>query len=362
MNIHNRSILNEYRQNHHIYEQLEITASALLENELKQSGIMVFQLSHRLKTEESLRGKLEKKGDKYESALDLTDLLGIRVISYFADDVDRIAEKIEELFIIDRENSVDKRRILDADQFGYLSLHYICQLTPEQAGTEDLGKIRFEIQIRSVLQHAWAEINHDIGYKSSAGVPRSITRGFSRLAGLLEIADEQFAEFRDSVKNYANESAETVRNDLLEDLPVNEMTLYAFLQNDAAVQRCFRDNGIELVMEGCEESVERLEALQILTIEQFAGMTRSLLEKALELAAYENGSEKPETISAGRLVRLLIEASLLNSENKGAALRDYFLRYYGEGKLAQKREKDLQKFIKRLKKGKSGKTKESEIL
>ena len=336
MNIHNRSILNEYRQNHHIYEQLEIKAFALLENELKQSGIMVFQLSHRLKTEQSLRGKLEKKGDKYETALDLTDLLGIRVISYFADDVDRIAEKIEELFIIDRENSVDKRR--------------------------DLGKIRFEIQIRSVLQHAWAEINHDIGYKSSAGVPRSITRGFSRLAGLLEIADEQFAEFRDSVKNYANESAETVRNDFLEDLPVNEMTLYAFLQNDAAVQRYFRDNGIELMMEGCEESAERLEALQILNIKQFAGMTRSLLEKALELAAYENGSEKPETISAGRLVRLLIEASLMNSENKGAALRDYFLRYYGEGKLAQKREKDLQKFIKRLKKGKSGKTKESEIL
>ena len=48
MNIHNRSILNEYRQNHHIYEQLEIKAFALLENELKQSGIMVFQLSHKI--------------------------------------------------------------------------------------------------------------------------------------------------------------------------------------------------------------------------------------------------------------------------------------------------------------------------
>ena len=66
MNTHNESILAEYRQNHNIYEQLERTASALLESELKQSGIMVFQLSHRLKTEESLRGKLEKKGDKYE--------------------------------------------------------------------------------------------------------------------------------------------------------------------------------------------------------------------------------------------------------------------------------------------------------
>ena len=64
MNTHNESILAEYRQNHSIYEQLECRASELLECELKQSGIMVFQLSHRLKTEESLRGKLEKKGLK----------------------------------------------------------------------------------------------------------------------------------------------------------------------------------------------------------------------------------------------------------------------------------------------------------
>lgn len=84
---------------------------------------MVFQLSHRLKAVDSLKGKLEKKGDKYESALDLTDLLEIRVICYFSDDVDRIARTIEGLFIIDRENSIDKRRVLDDDQLGYLSLH-----------------------------------------------------------------------------------------------------------------------------------------------------------------------------------------------------------------------------------------------
>lgn len=362
MNTHNESILAEYRQNHSIYEQLECRASELLECELKQSGIMVFQLSHRLKTEESLRGKLEKKGDKYESALDLTDLLGIRIVCYFADDVDRIAGIIEGLFVVDRENSIDKRRVLEADQFGYLSLHYICRLSLDQAETEDLCSIRFEIQIRSVLQHAWAEINHDIGYKSSAGVPRSITRGFSRLAGLLELADEQFTQFRDSVRNYEKESAETVRSDHLENLPVNEMTLYAYLQNDPAVQKCFRDNEIELLTEGCEESTERLEALQVLTMDRFAEMTANNIDKALELAVYENGTGKPETVSAGLLVRLLIEAELMNSEDHEAAIHDYFLRYYGEGELAERREKDLQKYIKRLKKGKSRKTKGSEIL
>ena len=362
MNEHNESILAEYRQNHGIYEQLENTVADILENALKQSGIMVFQLSHRLKTEESLRGKLEKKGDKYESAKDLTDLLGVRVICYFADDVDRIAEKIEEIFIIDRENSVDKRRVLEDDQFGYMSLHYICHLSPEQSDSEDLWKIRFEIQIRSVLQHAWAEINHDIGYKSNTGVPRSIIRGFSRLAGLLEIADEQFAQFRDSVRQYENESAETVKSRNLEDLPINEMTLYAFLWNDPAVQDHFHEKGISLIMEGCEESADRLAALQIVTLNQFAEMTNRNLDKAMELAVYENGSVKPENISAGLLIRLLIESYLINSEDPEGEIHAYFQRYYGEEKQAERREKDLFKYIKRLIKGKSRKNKGSQIL
>lgn len=63
MNKHNESIMEEYRQNHNKYEELERTAVSLLENELKQNGIMVFQLSHRLKAVDSLKGKLEKKGD-----------------------------------------------------------------------------------------------------------------------------------------------------------------------------------------------------------------------------------------------------------------------------------------------------------
>ncbi len=353
MNTHNESIMTQYIQNHAKYERLERIVAQRLENELKQSGIMVFQLSHRLKTQDSLRGKLEKKGDKYESAMDLTDLLGIRVICYFADDVDRIAEKIEGLFVIDRKNSVDKRKILEDDQFGYMSLHYICSLSPGLATEEDISDIRFEVQIRSVLQHAWAEINHDIGYKSNTGVPHSIIRGFSRLAGLLEIADEQFAQIRDSIKQYQSESVETIISNDLENLPINELTLYAFFQNDANVQKKFLASGIELLMEGCEESAERLEALQIHTMDEFSKMALGNLERAIELAEYENDLEKPDAISAGLLVRLLIEADLMDSDDPEPKIHEYFLGYYGEGKAAERREKDLLKNIKRMRKGKS---------
>lgn len=58
----------------------------------------------------------------------MTDILGARVICYFGDDVDKVGKLVEQSFVIDWENSSDKRALIKADTFGYLSLHYICSL------------------------------------------------------------------------------------------------------------------------------------------------------------------------------------------------------------------------------------------
>ena len=358
MNRHTETLLEEYRQKHTFYEQLEEIVSRLLREELDKSGIMIFQLSGRLKTEKSLAGKLEKKGDKYAEILDITDLLGMRVICYFADDVDRIAERIEGLFIIDRENSVDKRKILEDDRFGYMSLHYICMLSAGQCEDEEMRKIRFEIQIRSVLQHAWAEINHDIGYKSTAGVPRSIIREFSRIAGLLEIADDEFEKIRDSISSYRQKSEEDIKTQALNDIPVNEVTLRAYLENDQAVQDFFRSKAAVLDPRLSDDSTERLEAMDIISVGQFAELASDMLEKAWELYVYENEGS-PQKVSAGALIRHLAEARLIDSSEE--AVHNYMMRFYKEEKTAERREKDLEKYAKRYRKGKPAKKKTSGI-
>ena len=357
MNRHNEELLEEYRQKHTQYEQLEKTAAYLLRETLNQSGIPILQISSRLKEESSLQGKLEKKGDAYATIRDITDLLGMRVICYFADDVDRIAERIEGLFVIDRENSVDKRKILEDDRFGYLSLHYICTLAPEQCEEEELRNIRFEIQIRTVLQHAWAEINHDIGYKSSTGVPRSIIREFSRIAGLLEIADEEFAEIRDSMHAYRKNSEESIQKQTLHQMPVNEVTLRAFLENDPAVKRFFEEKNCSLDAKPAEDAAERLAAMDIATMEQFAALAESTLARAWELAVYENEGTLKQ-VSADEMIRHLIEAKLTDSDDD-AAVHTYMMRYYKEKKTAGRREKDLEKYAKRFRKGKPAKKKAS---
>jgi putative GTP pyrophosphokinase len=201
---------------------------------LGSGGLKVHSVNFRVKEESSAIRKLETKRGKYRSCADLTDLLGIRVITYYPDEVDRVAEILEHEFSVDIANSIDKRAILDADQFGYLSKHYVLTLSPERAALGEYAHFRgrcFEVQIRSVLQHAWAEIEHDLGYKADRELPAPMRRRFFRIAGLLEVADEEFRALRRAIEEYhAYVDAKLVLAP--ESLPVDQATVNAVKVRD----------------------------------------------------------------------------------------------------------------------------------
>jgi len=163
---------------------------------LQLSGVKVHTVNHRVKSEMSVRGKISRPDRIYETIGQLTDLIGLRIVTYFEDGVEEVAKIIEDLFAIDYDRSIDKRVQIDPSSFGYRSLHYVCKPIAETLN------LPFEIQIRTVLQHAWAEIEHDLGYKFPEAVPNAIRRRFSRVAGLLEIADAEFMELRATMETY----------------------------------------------------------------------------------------------------------------------------------------------------------------
>lgn len=164
---------------------------------LEESKIGYQSISSRVKGEESLARKLNRPDKTYESLWDVTDLVGIRVVTFFEDNIDEIASLIERSFEIDYQHSTNKMNIAEHDRFGYRSLHYICHLKEDPS-------FRFEIQIRTILQHAWAEIEHDLGYKAGDLASQKIRRRFSRIAGLLEIADQEFVSIRRELDNYVH--------------------------------------------------------------------------------------------------------------------------------------------------------------
>lgn len=194
-------ILISYDEKKDKFDSYALALKSLLNTLIQNAGIPIHSLDYRVKTRKSLEGKINKK-KKYTSIDDITDIIGIRIITHYADDVDKIAELVESEFLIDKDNSIDKRITIDPEKFGYLSLHYIASLNETRTPLkeyETYKDIKAEIQIRSILQHAWAEIEHDIGYKSATGLPNDIKRYFSRLSGLLEIADDEFIKIKEKI-------------------------------------------------------------------------------------------------------------------------------------------------------------------
>ncbi|WP_433724555.1 GTP pyrophosphokinase [Nocardia sp. CA-129566] len=209
----------------------------LISELLREAHLHVHSLGYRVKGRDSAGRKLARGGAKYAGYLDLTDLLGIRIITYFSDDVDNVAAALVPEFDIDEENSVDKRAALGVDSFGYLSLHYIARLNSVRSQLVEYRRFngrKFEIQIRSILQHAWAEIEHDLGYKANRALPDEFRRKFSQLAGHLELADSQFINIRDGLGSYAEHVNTQLRGRMHDSLTIDQYTLAAFA-DDALV-------------------------------------------------------------------------------------------------------------------------------
>jgi ppGpp synthetase/RelA/SpoT-type nucleotidyltranferase len=229
-------MLEEYQGRRDVFHQFTTELVGLLGKLLPDD--IAHSVNGRTKELKSLETKISRADKSYQSLDDVSDLAGVRIIVYFADHVDLVADMVRREFEVDAARSVDKRKLLDPDRFGYLSLHYVVGLNDTRSQLAEYRCFRgckAEIQIRSILQHSWAEIEHDLDYKSIFSVPREIRRDFSRVAGLLELADSEFVRIRESLDFYRKTVGKRIE-EFPEEVYIDKVSLVQFATDSELVK------------------------------------------------------------------------------------------------------------------------------
>ncbi len=297
------NILNDYDTNKYLFDNFKEAIEHQIKSILHTSEINVNSITSRLKDKESLKGKIDKKGDKYSSISDITDIVGVRIITYFSEDVDKVAEIIEKEFDVDRKNTIDKRESLGDDKFGYCSLHYVVKMSKQRLKLREYSAykdLKCEIQIRSVLQHAWAEIEHDIGYKSAITIPKEIRRNFSRIAGLLELADKEFNEIRESLSKYEDVASSNLDKENFVDHDIDAVILGTFIRQNPDIIRLNKHlselmgrEQVEFDNFDAEQTIKELNWFGITTVGKLTDYISLYTDVAIKVASEKLKDYKP---------------------------------------------------------------------
>ena len=327
LDLHTQELLAQYNHLLPVYTQMEKVIPERLKGIFDDAGIIVAAMEHRVKTEKSLAGKLKLKGGKYKDIFDITDLVGIRVITFYIDDVDKVASIVDRLFDVDWDNSIDKRKAHEIDSFGYLSLHYICRI-PESVYSDpeypQLNRIRFEVQMRTVLQHAWANMNHDTGYKSGVEIPTIYRRNMSRLAGMLELVDDEFSRIRRDITDYRRQVQKLVASGNLTEVLLDGDSFRSYLTVkpfDALSRRIASINQAEIQSVDLSRFLPLFKAMGFKTLGDIDMLVKGYSEAAYQIACFQMSITDLDILSSSVAPQNLCTAFILKNGGGRAGLK-----------------------------------------
>ncbi len=323
------------------YKNLGDTADELL-HKILLNDVSLIHITHRIKTIDSIKGKLERKPDLYSSPYEIYDVLGFRVICYFSDDVDLTAKLISEHFVVDWNRSKDKRKIIDAKSFGYVAVHYVCAL-PESYG--ELSTLWFEIQIKTILQHSWAEIEHDLGYKTEIEVPRDIRREFSKAASLLETADDMFSDIRKNLEDYNAVVKQKIANQNSDEIFFDKITLSEFTSHNDTYRKLLKEIAAITNAGILERSpASQLPLIEFLGINTLGDMVRLIDQHhdlIMKLARRMLQGSEIDEFSSAAAYHFIFRAELISGNYSRERIREFFM-------LTTKNEKHIESNTRKI--------------
>ncbi len=221
--------IREYLEKRPLYEDLAAEVAYMLKKRLAKTGIEYSAITWRAKTLDSFCEKAVRKG--YKSPLEeTTDIAAVRIVYLYVSDIEQIAHEIRDVFNVVEESD---KTLSESDQFGYTAVHFLVKLGTKVKGAryDDLTDLLCEIQVRTILQDAWAIVDHHLLYKRESAVPASLKRKLNALVGLFETADYQFDKINSERLRYRTDVGSKLERGekTIIDQPLNLDNLIAYM-------------------------------------------------------------------------------------------------------------------------------------
>lgn len=200
---------------------------SIIESLLRRENIRFYHVETRVKEFDEFEAKLADQ--KYTQPEEMTDFAALRVICYLKQDKAIVTGLLEDNFrIIKRE---DKSIELGVDRIGYNAIHLDAMLAKDRSGLSEYQRykdLKFEIQITTILQHAYAQIEHDLIYKTGNVLPEGIQRSIKKTSGGLDILDDMFEQIMKDIDVHKRKSKQIIDKGEL-DLPIDSPSLRRYL-------------------------------------------------------------------------------------------------------------------------------------
>ncbi|MGT8955789.1 GTP pyrophosphokinase [Bacillus cereus] len=261
-----------YQAQESLYSNLSQKVATIIKEFLDQNNITYYAITNRAKGIDSFIEKAEKV--KYTDPKNqIKDLAGIRIITFVSSEVDSCSNLIKPLFKMDDEHSTDKREDLGTDKVGYRSVHYVGELNEDRLRLPEFSPfagMTFEIQIRTILEHAWADISHDRNYKFGGVLPpdNDIQRRFSLAAATLELVDREFNSLAMEIDKYKEKvHQQTSEGDF--EITINTLSLNEYMHKllkdqieNSTIKPLFHDEETTIIEELNSFGIHTLEDLK----------------------------------------------------------------------------------------------------
>ena len=297
LNLHCQALLEQFDRNKPLYDKLKEVIVKLLDGLIKENALLVTATEDKDKHKNRLIGKLALKRANKKS-----------------------------------------RNMHQLNSIGYNSLHYISSVpeslysNPEYPG---LNRIRFEIQMRTALQHVWSNIHHDTGYKSGIEIPEEYLRNLNRLAGMLELADEQFNLIRTGINEYRRKVQTLVADGNLDEVLLDGDSFDSYLKIgpfDDLNRKIASLNQAEIHEDNLKPFLAAFKNMGMKTLGDIESLKRRYSNDAFKLAAHRIGATDLDIISSTIGARSLCEVYILENGGGPAGLVSLYDTILGENR------------------------------